>query len=98
MSVAGGVRVSEPAVDLPLALSIASALKDRAVGAGVVAFGEVSLTGDVRGVPHSEARVREAARMGFTDVLAPANAQGAPGRTGVSTVASIAEAVRTTLG
>ena len=98
VSVAGGVRVSEPAVDLPLALSIASALKDRPVGAGMVAFGEVSLTGDVRGVPHAEPRVREAARMGFTEVLAPASAPGAPGRSGVTTVATIAEAVRTTLG
>lgn len=98
VSVAGGVRVSEPAVDLPLALAIASALKDRAIGAGVVAFGEVSLTGDIRGVPHAEPRVREATRMGFTEVLAPVTAQGVSAKARVTGVATISDAVRATLG
>ncbi|MHB1017247.1 MAG: DNA repair protein RadA [Coriobacteriia bacterium] len=98
VSVAGGVRVSEPAVDLPLALAIASALKDRAIGAGVVAFGEVSLTGDIRGVPHAEPRVRESARMGFTEVLAPVSAKGVPSKARLTGVATISEAVRATLG
>ncbi|MDY0340994.1 MAG: DNA repair protein RadA [Coriobacteriia bacterium] len=98
VSVAGGVRVCEPAVDLPLALAIASALKDRAVGAGTVAFGEVGLTGDVRGVPHAEPRIREAARMGFTEVLAPMSVRGAATGASVTGIKTIAEAVRTTLG
>lgn len=66
VSVAGGVRVTEPAVDLPLAVALASALEDRAVPLDVVAFGEVALTGAVRPVSHSEARVREASRQGLT--------------------------------
>ncbi len=98
VSVAGGVRVSEPAVDLPLALAIASALKDRPVGSAAVAFGEVSLTGDVRGVPHAEPRIREATRMGFTEILAPASVRGVPAGAGVAGVTSVAEAVRLTLG
>lgn len=98
VSVAGGVRISEPAVDLPLALAIASALRDRAIGAGTVAFGEVGLTGDIRGVPHAEPRIREAARMGFTEVLAPVNARGVSAGVSVTGIKTIAEAVRTTLG
>jgi DNA repair protein RadA/Sms len=69
--VAGGVRVSEPAVDLPLAVALASALEDRAVPLDVVAFGEVALTGLVRPVSHTEARVKEAARQGLTTLVAP---------------------------
>lgn len=71
VSVAGGVRVAEPAVDLPLAVALASALEDRAVPLDVVAFGEVALTGLVRPVSHSEARVKEAARQGLTTLVAP---------------------------
>lgn len=98
VSVVGGVRVSEPAVDLPLALAIASALKDRPIGDGVVVFGEVGLTGDVRSVPHSEARMREAARMGFADVLAPASAGSAGGGLRSAGIRTLAEAVERTLG
>jgi DNA repair protein RadA/Sms len=70
VSVAGGVRVAEPAIDLPLAVALASALKDRAVPLDVVAFGEVALTGLVRPVAHTEARAREAARQGLTRLVA----------------------------
>lgn len=71
VSVAGGVRVTEPAVDLPLALALASSRVDRAVPADAVAFGEIGLTGDIRGVPHVAARLRESARMGFTRAFGP---------------------------
>ncbi len=71
VSVAGGVRVAEPAVDLPLAVALASALKDTAVPLDVVSFGEVALTGVVRPVSQSEARIREAARQGLTTLVAP---------------------------
>jgi DNA repair protein RadA/Sms len=98
VSVVGGVRVSEPAVDLPLALAIASALKNQPVGDGIVAFGELGLTGDVRGVPHSEARMREAARMGFGDVLVPVSAVSAGGSARPTGVRTLAEAVERTLG
>lgn len=70
VSVAGGVRVGEPAIDLPLAVALASALKDRTVPLDVVAFGEVALTGLVRPVAHTEARAREAARQGLTRLIA----------------------------
>ncbi len=70
VSVAGGIRVTEPAVDLPLALALASALRDVAVPSDLAAFGEVSLTGHVRPVAHAAARCREAVQLGFPRVAA----------------------------
>lgn len=65
VSVAGGIRVSEPAVDLPLALALVSARKDSALPAASVSFGEIGLTGRIRPVPHAQQRLREASRQGF---------------------------------
>ncbi len=65
VSVAGGLRVSEPAVDLPLALALVSALRDIAPPAGLAAFGEIGLTGHVRPVSHTVARIKEAKRFGL---------------------------------
>jgi len=70
VSVAGGVRVSEPAVDVPLAVALVSARKDLALVGDMVSFGEIGLTGKVRPVPHAEARLREAARQGLTHAAA----------------------------
>lgn len=69
VSVAGGVRVSEPAVDLPLALALASARRDVALPSAAVAFGELGLAGELRPVPHVEARLKEAAQMGFAEAI-----------------------------
>lgn len=70
VSVAGGLRVSEPAVDLPLALALASALRDVAIPLDIACFGEIGLTGHVRPVKQGQQRVGEAARLGFETVLA----------------------------
>lgn len=96
VSVAAGVRVTEPAVDLPLALALASSRADRALPADAVAFGELGLTGDVRGVPHVQARLHEAARMGFEHSLGPALKGGAPA--GHAVVRTLAEALERALG
>jgi DNA repair protein RadA/Sms len=74
VSVAGGVRVLEPALDLPLALALASALKDRPVPLDVASFGELGLTGQVRPVSQAGTRVKEAARFGMKRVLGAAPA------------------------
>jgi DNA repair protein RadA/Sms len=74
VSVAGGVRILEPAVDLPLALALASALKDIPVPLAVASFGELGLTGQVRPVSLAGTRVKEAVRFGLTRVLAHAPA------------------------
>jgi DNA repair protein RadA/Sms len=67
----GGVRLSEPAVDLAVAVAIASAVTDRPVPAGTVAVGEVGLAGEVRRVPDVRQRLAEAVRLGFRRALVP---------------------------
>jgi len=71
VSVAGGARVDERAMDLGLALAVVSSLRERAVDAGVAAFGEIGLAGEVRAVPRPAPRVSEAVKMGFTRVVMP---------------------------
>lgn len=90
VSVAGGLRVAEPAVDLPLALALASALRDSSLPGDLAAFGELGLTGHVRRVPHAQARVREATRLGLTRVAA---APGATDAQGVLEVADVRSAL-----
>lgn len=71
INVAGGVRVTEPAVDLGIVSAMASSFLDRTIDAGTVVFGEVGLTGEVRGIHQMELRVREAERMGFNRCIHP---------------------------
>ena len=63
--------MDEPAVDLGIAASIASGFRDDAIKPGVVLIGEVGLTGEVRAVTHLEKRIQEAAKLGFSRVIAP---------------------------
>jgi DNA repair protein RadA/Sms len=72
----GGVRLTEPAVDLALCLAIASSRQERAVPAGMVALGEVGLAGEVRLVAQTQRRLAEAARLGFGGALVPAAYDG----------------------
>lgn len=71
VNVAGGVGLNEPAADLPVAMAIASSLRNTAVDPGVVCFGEVGLSGELRGVQRLEARLGEAAKLGFTRAICP---------------------------
>jgi len=72
-SVAGGLRASEPGIDLALALALASARLARTVPADTAAFGEVGLGGEIRSVPGAELRIGELARLGFKRLLVPAS-------------------------
>jgi len=72
----GGITAHEPAADLGIAIALASAIQDVPIPATVCAIGEVSLSGDVRRVPHLGRRLAEAARLGFTTALIPANHVG----------------------
>jgi len=75
----GGVRISEPAADLAVLLSIHSSLKGRALPKGFIAFGEVGLAGEVRPAPKGQERLKEAAKLGFTHAVIPkANAPKTP--------------------
>ncbi|RTL28118.1 MAG: DNA repair protein RadA [Burkholderiales bacterium] len=75
----GGVRISEPAADLAVLLSIQSSLRGRALPKGFIAFGEVGLAGEVRPAPRGQDRLKEAAKLGFSVALVPkANAPKKP--------------------
>ena len=80
LTVAGGLRVSEPAADLAAAAALVSSLSGLPLPANTVYFGEVGLSGAVRPVAHAQARMKEAAKLGFEAAVAPrtpnANASG----------------------
>ena len=70
-NVVGGLSLRETAMDLPVMLTLASSLRDRALSADLIAFGEVGLTGEVRPVAYGEERLREAAKQGFKRAVVP---------------------------
>jgi DNA repair protein RadA/Sms len=79
----GGVRLTEPSVDLAVALALSSSVANLSVPQGVIAVGEVGLAGEVRNVAGVPRRVAEAERMGFRRAIVPAGS-GAPGASGPS--------------
>lgn len=76
LNVAGGLKISDPGMDMAVVLALLSAHTGRAVKEGIVVFGEVGLAGEVRGVMRPEARIREAKALGFSKVLCPAFREG----------------------
>ncbi|MEO6078849.1 MAG: DNA repair protein RadA [Steroidobacteraceae bacterium] len=70
-NVVGGLDIEEPAWDLPVALALASSLRNYALPHDLVVFGELGLTGEIRPVPFGEERIREAAKLGFRRALVP---------------------------
>jgi DNA repair protein RadA/Sms len=94
----GGVRLAEPAADLAVALAVASSRAGTPLPAGLVALGEVSLSGDVRPVGDVGRRLAEAARLGFTRALVPAGCGQAPSGMSVSEVPDLATALRQVRG
>ncbi len=100
-NLAGGLTVTEPGLDLPLATALASSLRDRPVAPGTVAIGEVGLLGELRSVGGLERRLREAARLGFTRAVVPRSRarDGVPAIDGmeVVVVGSLADALRVAL-
>ena len=85
-SVAGGLRVNEPAIDLGIALAIASSFRNRPLPSDLAAFGELGLSGELRNVGSSDRREAEARKLGYRRVISPANAR------------DIGEAIREALG
>jgi DNA repair protein RadA/Sms len=71
LNIAGGLRVTEPAADLAVAAALASALSDKPTSPGMVYFGEVGLSGEVRQVAQAEARLKEAQKLGFDAATLP---------------------------
>ncbi len=100
INVAGGVRVTEPAMDLGIALAVVSSLRDIPVNPGAVVFGEIGLAGELRAVSNAGRRAVEALRLGFEQCVLPSNglarisqANGMAQLTGVSTLRAAVEAV-----
>ncbi len=78
----GGVKITEPAADLAVLLSITSSLKNKPLPGKLIVFGEIGLAGEIRPAPRGQERLKEAAKLGFTRALIPeANRpkQGIPG-------------------
>ena len=71
VNIAGGVRMNEPALDLAIVMALMSSYKDRPVDPGMLIFGEVGLSGEVRAVSQAAQRVNEAAKLGFTSCVLP---------------------------
>ncbi len=81
VNIAGGIKITEPAIDLGIAMAIISSFQNRPVPEGLVAFGEVGLSGEVRAVSMAEARVKEAEKLGFTACVLPkVNLKGLEGK------------------
>jgi DNA repair protein RadA/Sms len=96
VNVAGGLELDDPAADLACAAALASSFRDRAIGPRTLVVGEVGLAGEVRAVAQAEARLAEAARLGFTRAVVPAgNARHAepPGGIDLVGVETVAEAL-----
>lgn len=71
LNVVGGMQLSEPAIDLAVVAAVTSSFRNKTVEEGVVIFGEVGLTGEVRAVSHVEQRINEAIKLGFKKCIIP---------------------------
>ncbi|MDD6193952.1 MAG: DNA repair protein RadA [Lachnospiraceae bacterium] len=71
INIAGGIRINEPAIDLGLVLAIVSSYKNKPIDESVICFGEVGLSGEVRGVNMAEQRIMEAKKLGFATCILP---------------------------
>lgn len=101
VNVVGGLRVEEPAADLPVALAIASSYKDIPVAADLAVVGEIGLSGELRAVSQVARRLNEAAKLGFKRVLVPRGSQrkldGVPAGIEIIGVRTLNEAVAAAL-
>jgi DNA repair protein RadA/Sms len=71
VNVAGGFKVNEYAVDLAVCMAIASSLKDKPLKPKTLAFGEMGLSGEIRNVSHQDKRIKEAKKLGYTNIISP---------------------------
>jgi DNA repair protein RadA/Sms len=92
VNVAGGVRVDEPAADLAVALAVVSSHRGRPPAERLACFGEIGLTGRLRPVGHAAPRLAEAAKLGVSEVVAPAGTS-APASLTVRCAGTLGEAI-----
>ena len=72
VNIAGGMSIEEPAADLSVAAAVASSVRNRGLSPATAVFGEIGLSGEIRGIPQATLRIREAVQMGFTRIVMPA--------------------------
>ncbi len=97
INVAGGLEVDEPAVDLGIAVAVASSFRERPVDSATLVLGEIGLGGEIRAISQAEARLREAAKMGFKRCLLPrGNLSKLTGETGLEAIG--VDEIRSALG
>lgn len=100
INVIGGLRLDEPAADLPVVLALASSYRDRCVADDLVAIGEVGMTGEIRAVCHMDQRLAEIRRLGFLKCIIPKSGSeklDIPAGLTVYRVRNIREAIETAL-
>ncbi len=96
VNVAGGIKINEPAIDLGIVMALVSSFRNKPINYNTIIFGEVGLSGEVRGVSMAERRIKEAAKMGFTSCVIPQiNCEGIniPDGMEVIGVSSVSEAL-----
>ena len=71
VNIAGGMNIEEPAADLSVVAAVASSVRNRGLSPSTAVFGEVGLSGEIRGIPQASLRIREAVQMGFTRIVLP---------------------------
>jgi DNA repair protein RadA/Sms len=99
LNIAGGIRISEPAADLAVVAALISALFDQPLPADAVFFGEIGLSGEVRGVARGDARLKEAEKLGFSASYAPAKGAAFKGLTlAIKPVETVADLARMLFG
>lgn len=89
----GGMKITEPAIDLAVVLALSSSIGDVALSPRLVSVGEVGLAGEVRRVPNVGRRLAEAARLGFTHALVPPDSGKLPSGIRVLEVGDVASAL-----
>jgi DNA repair protein RadA/Sms len=89
LNVAGGLKVSEPAADLAAAAALISSFTGRPLPKDCVVFGEIALSGDVRPAAQGDARLKEAAKLGFTRALLPAGSKAEGARLALEPIADV---------
>lgn len=94
LNIAGGLKVSEPAADLAICLSIYSALKNISIKNDTVAFGEVGLNGEVRPVGQIAKRVNEAEKLGYKNIIIPVTKEKIISKKQVTPVSTLADAIK----
>lgn len=99
VNVVGGLRLDEPAADLPMVLALTSSFRDKPIPEGVMSFGEVGLTGELRAVSSAVQRIWEAYRLGFHTCIMPVQdlGDGLPKEMNVVQVRTVQEALKTVL-